>query len=357
MNGDRGVSVFGTKGASVHVRELTRALTALGHDVRVVSSRVDGSRPRGYDVPVQELRDGLEPPEGFVPDVVYERYSLRGTAGLRLARALDVPLVLEVNAPLPLEAARYRGLADGEALAADGELLRAADRLVAVSTGVAEWLCQLGVEPARVVVVRNGVDPARFGTEKPERPGLRRPLVGFVGSLKPWHDVDTLVAALGRFPQTDRPHLLVVGDGPERARLARTAADGGVVATFAGAVAHEDVPGLLASVDVAVVPYAADERFYFSPLKLMEALAAARPVVASAVGDVGHCVRDGETGRLCAPGDAEALAGAIADTLGDPARANAMANAGRRHVLADHTWEQNAAAVIRLAAGAAAVGV
>lgn len=353
MNADRGVSVFGTKGASVHVRELTRALAALGHDVRILSARVDGSRPRGYEVPVHELP---APPDGFAPDVVYERYSLRGTAGLRLARAFDVPLVLEVNAPLPLEAARYRGLDDAEALAADAELLRAADRLLAVSTGVADWLCELGVEPAHVVVIRNGVDPARFATDG-ARAQSRGPVVGFVGSLKPWHDVDTLVAALALIPRAERPHLLVVGDGPERGRLENAAAQARVDATFTGAVAHEDVPAQLAAADVVVVPYAADERFYFSPLKLMEALAAARPVVAADVGDVGHCVRDGETGRLYAPGDATGLAAAIRALLDDPAAAKAMASAGRRHVLAEHTWEQNAAAVVRLAAGASAVSV
>jgi glycosyltransferase involved in cell wall biosynthesis len=380
---DFGVPVFGTKGASIHVRELTRALSGLGHEVVILTPRADGARVQGFDVPVHELRPphgtgdrelqvrrygahlrrrGLEFLRAFAPEVVYERYSLFGTGGFHVARALDVPLLLEVNAPLAAEQARYRRLDDaGSALHVERALLLSADHVLAVSRGVERWLHGLGVDRERVTVVPNGVDHHRFRpngrarTDVREALGLDGMVVGFVGTLKPWHDVLTLVRALALFGASERPQLLVVGDGPERGRLAAAAEDAGIRATFTGAVAHESVPAYLSALDVAVVPYAADENFYFSPLKLVEYLAAARPVVAADIGDIGHCVRPGETGWLYEPGDESALAAAIRSVLADPVNAAAVAAAGRAHVCSEHTWEQAALAVVELAGSAQGV--
>lgn len=361
---DSGVPVFGTKGASVHVRELTRALATAGHDVLIVAVRTGDVRPPGFSVPVREADDLPAVLRDFDPHVVYERYSLFGTAGADAAGALGVPHILEVNAPLALEHARYRGRArHEEALLVERTLLGRADRIVAVSSGIERWLRGLGVEEQRIVVLPNGVDPRRFragaavGAASRQTLGLTGPVAGFVGSLKPWHDLATLVQALASISAPARPQLLVVGDGPERARVADTARAAGVEVTFTGAVRHDAVPAYLAAVDVAVAPYAADDAFYFSPLKLLEYLAAARPVIAADVGDIGHCVRPGETGWLYPAGDAGALADAIRDVLADPAQAAELGAAGRAHVCAEHTWKQVARSVVEVAETARAVSV
>jgi len=383
ISADFGVPVFGTKGASIHVRELTRALCRLGHEVVILTPRADGARPPGFDVPVHELppphatgdrerlvrgygrhlrRRSLDHLRAFAPDAVYERYSLFGTGGLHLARDLDVPLLLEVNAPLAAEQARYRDLdAAASALRVERAVLRSADRVLAVSSGVERWLCELGVDRGRVTVVPNGVDRDRFRPNARARAEIREALdlhgivVGFVGTLKPWHDVLTLVRALALFGASERPRLVVIGHGPERKRLAAAAEDAGVRATFTGAVPHESVPAYLSTLDVAVTPYAAAENFYFSPLKLVECLAVAVPVVAADIGDIGHCVRPGETGWLYEPGDESALAAAIRAVLADPVGAAAVAAAGRAHVCSEHTWEQAAFAVAELAESAQGV--
>jgi glycosyltransferase involved in cell wall biosynthesis len=362
LSADFGVPVFGDKGASVHVRELSRALAALGHELLILTPRADGLRPAGFDVPVHEVPPGRGHREqrrrryaavlrtralpllrAFRPHAIYERYSLFGTAGAMLARDLGVPHLLEVNAPLADEHARYRGLPDAaRARRVERQLLRTADGVIAVSPAIDGWLRSLGVD--RVTVLSNAVDPERFrppgGTRAPGRP-----VVGFVGSLKPWHDVATLVRALALL-DGERPALLVVGDGPIRERLAAEAARARVEATFTGAVAHERVPAHLAAVDVAVAPYARDDGFYFSPLKLVEYLAAAD------VGEIRHCVRPGETGCLYGPGDAGALAAAIRELLADRTRAAALGAAGRAHVRAQHTWRANAQRVVAVAQAA-----
>jgi glycosyltransferase involved in cell wall biosynthesis len=106
---------------------------------------------------------------------------------------------------------------------------------------------------------------------------------------------------------------------------------------------------------VAVVPYSAADDFYFSPLKLVEYLAAGRPVVAAAVGEIGHCIRPRETGLLYPPGNERALAVALAELLDDPGGAARLGLSGQEHVRGFHTWEQNAHAVTELAAEALAL--
>ena len=380
ISADFGVPVFGTKGASIHVRELTRALRLVGHEVLILTPRAGEARPEDFDVPVHEVpAEGVAGGERrrrtyasllrqralpllreFGPDAIYERYSLFGTAGARLARDLDVPLVLEVNAPLADEQARYRALDQvDEALRVERALLRTAERVVAVSRGLERWLRRIGVDDDRITVLPNGVDPERFRPRDVEAAAVRadlgmngRPLVGFVGTLKPWHDLATLVRALALLGAAERPELLVVGDGPDRAAIAAEADRLGVSATFTGAVSHDRVPAYVAAFDVAVAPYAADDGFYFSPLKLAEYLAAARPVVAADIGDIRHCVRPGETGCLYEPGDPVALAAAIRSVLADPGRAAELGAAGRAHVRAEHTWKANARAVAELSRAA-----
>lgn len=348
---DAGVPVYGTKGASVHVRELCRAFAELGHEVVVLAARRGSRRPAGFDIPVRELTpDALGT---FRPDAVYERYALFGTAGLTLARELGVPFALEVNAPLSDEQAAYRRLErPGEARELERRVLQAADRVIAVSPEVARWAAERGA--TRIMVVANGVDVDRFERAAGERERVRaelrlngEPAAGFLGTLKPWHDTRALVRAAALLRRSGRRvRLVVIGDGPEREALETLASETGVEATFTGAVPHERVPELLSALDVAVAPYRDEPGFYFSPLKLFEYLAAGRPVVAADVGDLSHCVRPGISGWLYRAGDDGALAAGIAAVLSDSRRADAFGRIGREHVRGHHTWKRNAEVVL-----------
>lgn len=394
---DPGVPVCGNKGASIHVSELTRSLRSLGHDVTVLTTRSGGAAPSDYDVPIIALepdpldatliaslgadtfagpsvaRDVRSMIAAFTlreralpllrsiePDLIYERYALFGTAGVALARELSVPLILEVNAALSDEQERHRGLAYGAtARQLERIVLGSADHVVAVSSALERWVVGNGVAPERVAVLPNAVDPARFGRAAKELVDIRaelgladRTVVGFLGTLKPWHDVATLVRAVAmlrdRHPSV---HLLVVGDGPERASLEALVGREWPTrsATFTGSVPHGAVASYLGAFDVAVVPYGDEPEMYFSPLKLFECLASGRPVVAADVGDIGHCIQHGSTGLLYRPGDAQALAAAVDVLLSDRPSASVMARAAREHVVAHHTWLGNARRIVELA--------
>jgi glycosyltransferase involved in cell wall biosynthesis len=386
---DFGVSPAGANGSAVHVRETVSALRASGHTVRVFSpvaregtdggaedvSSVPLSGPaasaaaiarREEDVPrhvASELRSLLYAeyaqrallPElmAFRPDVIYERYALFAYAGVSLGRVLDAPLLLEVNAPLSVEQGRHRELALVKtAQELERSIWTGADAVVAVSRAVADHARTLGVPDERVHELPNGVDPERFnpsmgGGAARARLGLDgEDVVGFVGSLKAWHDIGTLIDATILLNGQGFPaRLLVVGDGPEAERLA-----GQPHVTHTGSVPSETVPEYLSAMDAVVVPYSSDQQdHYFSPLKLMEAMAMARPVVAARAGQPAEIITDGTTGVLYEPGNAADLACKLRDILARPDRGSAMGSAARRQVLNTHTWERNASRITDLA--------
>jgi glycosyltransferase involved in cell wall biosynthesis len=373
---DPGVPVFGHKGASVHVQEVIRALVRHGPHVDLFATRIGGEVPSGLeDVPVhllppipsgdlvireqaalaanEGLQTALESEGGF--DLVYERYSLWSFAGMTYALAASVPGLLEANAPLIQEQIEHRGLADrASAERVAVRAFSAATALLAVSEDVAVYLESHPAARGRVHIVPNGVDPNRF------RPGLPPALpgspdtftVGFVGSLKPWHGLDTLVEGFAMLHRRcPAARLLVVGDGPERERLLARLTDQRLSeATYlAGAVAPDEVPQWLASMDVAVAPYPDTTHCYFSPLKVFEYMATTVPTIASQVGQPASVIEDGVNGVLVPPGDAAALATALERLRNDPDLRARLGRAGRATVVPDHTWDAVVGRILQLA--------
>lgn len=312
---DPGIPPDGSKGASVHFRSLAAAFAQLGTQLDVFMARAGDTsgfgphRARTVPVPKASGRRGELLQLGHAETMlaalhsagphtaVYERLSLFGLAGLAHARELGVPFLVEVNAPLWREAAAFREL--GLPNAARGvclDVLQQADRVLAVSRPLARELQAEGVAADRIEVLGNGADVAAFrgATAAAKPPALRgRPTLLFCGSLKPWHGVPFLLRAFAAL-RAQRPcGLWIVGDGPERPTIevAMRAFPGDIV--HEGAVDHDRIPALLQAADVVLAPYPAAAPAYFSPLKLVEALAAGRPMLVSRV----PCVLDSLQGH------------------------------------------------------------
>src|SRR5262249_55329491 len=120
-------------------------------------------------------------------------------------------------------------------------------------------------------------------------------------------------------------------------------------AQLTGAVPPSEVPRLLAGMDAAVAPYPKLPRFYFSPLKVYEYMAAGLPVVASRLGQLEELIRHGINGLLCPPGDAAALAAALAGLRADPGLRRRLGETARATVLRQHTWEAAVGRILCLA--------
>jgi glycosyltransferase involved in cell wall biosynthesis len=179
-------------------------------------------------------------------DVVLERYALESGAAAVACRTTGIPLVYEINAPIVVEAARYRALTGlAQALAREELVLRAADAAVVVSTALRDYLTCVAPD-LPVTVVPNGVDPARFPVRVP-RDASGVVTVGFVGSMKPWHGVQDLVTAFAalaaQYPQC---RLVLAGHGPSaeavRAQVSAAALTDRV--SLLGELPHEAVPAV-----------------------------------------------------------------------------------------------------------------
>lgn len=389
---DRGVPVGGHKGASLHVAELVRALGQRGADVHILAARVaspecttlgeaevtdvggsrgarraretllrssDGLEPGGGTAEAagilynQELARALEKLHRARPvDAVYERYSLWSHAAAGFARAHGIPYLLEVNAPLAEEQKRYRELRN-DAMAASLEryLFASADRVLVPSAALVAHAAAHGAHARNVVVVPNAADPARF------RPARRRAaardgfVIGFVGSLKPWHGLSDLALAFRRLARRDKGYrLLIVGDGPMRAEVEKQLDDWGLSsrATFTGAADHEAVPALVAAMDAALAPYPVDAPTYFSPIKIFEYMAAGVPIVASRVGQIAELLEHRRTALLYEPGSIAGLVACIEELRRRPALAQKVAAEGRRTLVRRYTWKRNAGQVLGL---------
>jgi glycosyltransferase involved in cell wall biosynthesis len=391
LTADRGVPVRGSKGASVHVRSVVRALDGLGVEslvlttrpgpedgptpaARIVKSRIRGRLERlarrmarwsqqRSAVEKQLLRlldnlalyrEGRRQARAWHPDLLYERYALCSVAGSLLARRLGIPHFLEVNAPLADEEARFRGLwAPRLTRWLEGWILRRADKVIVVSSALEAHARSLGVSPDRILVLPNAVDPQLFhprrdGWPVRERYDLQtRFVVGFSGSLKPWHGVDRVLGALASVArQLPQIHLLVVGDGPRRQQLEELAHRLGIDdrVHFVGSVAHDRVADYLAACDVLVAPYLPVENFYFSPLKIVEYLAMGRPVIASDIGQIREAF-DGARGVVrVPPADETHLAQQIVELALDETRRRRLGRAAASS--SSWTWEHLARQVL-----------
>ncbi|HEX5832185.1 MAG TPA: glycosyltransferase, partial [Gemmatimonadaceae bacterium] len=218
---------------------------------------------------------------------------------------------------------------------------RAATAVLANSPAVARLVVAEGVRPARVVTVPNFLEDEAFALLEPSaRQDARRRLgipdgalvVGAVAQLRPVKSLETLVAAMARLvPRFPSLHLVLVGDGPSRARLVGDADALGIAehVHFPGRL--ENRPNLHQLFDVSVL-CSVHEGF---PNTLVEAMAVGTPIVATRTGGVPDAVRHGENGLLVPPRDPARLAEAIAALLADAERRRAFGEAGRRRATAE----------------------
>lgn len=300
------------------------------------------------------LRKASKLMRSLSPHFIYERYSLWGITGLRLAKQHRVPLALEVNAPLVYEQQHYRQKLSWPRLAhwMERRVWRGADPVMAVSEPLRNHLIkEAGVAPERIRVLPNAVDAKWFSTlDTFSRNSEKQKtfVLGFVGSFKAWHGADFLLSVFEDFHKVEpSSHLVLIGDGPRKDSLQETTRNAGLekAVTFTGIIPHEKIRDYLATVHVALAPYPALENFYYSPLKLFEYMAAGRAVVASNAGQVGQIIRHRVNGLLYEPGDRTGLLNCLCELRNDAELREELGRNARR-TSEDFTWERNAARVI-----------
>ncbi|HWF49002.1 MAG TPA: glycosyltransferase family 4 protein [Solirubrobacteraceae bacterium] len=316
--------------------------------IRVIRSAVYPAPNRGFARRLVNhasfaISSVLASPLAGRPDVVIAESPPLFTAvsAVLIARAWRAPLVLNVADLWPESAVQLGALRDPRAIRLAEVLERFAYRhaaAITVPTAGMRTTVVNGGEPAdKVVHLANAVDPARFAADPPRGSDPRR--VIYCGTVGMAQGVGTLIDAAQELARAatgapERYEFLIVGDGAEREALMRKAGEQGLTnVRFEGRVERSRVPGLLASADLAVlclrdVPLFEDAL----PTKLLEYMAAGRPVVAAAAGDAARLLERSDAGIACAPDDPSALAASISEATRDPVRANEMGVNGRRYV-------------------------
>lgn len=358
-------------GQSVHVEELISAFREAGHEVLVVGPRFyEQSDFGGESATIARLRRLLPGLLGelaelaynvpawwrlrrafrsFRPDFVYERCNLYFLAGALLARLDRATLLLEVNAPLAEERARFGGLRlRALAFALERWTWRSATRVLPVTRVLGDRLVAAGVAEERIRVMPNGIVLDRFPPRaQPTR--AQGVVLGFVGFVRAWHGLDTVIDALEQQPEAATLTLVVVGDGPVRMALEQQAERLGVAGRvrFTGLVAHDQVAGHVLGFDIALQP---SVTAYASPLKIFDYMAAGCAIVAPDQPNIREILEHEHTALLFDPADPAAQWAAISRLLRDPAYRLALGARARATLIArDHTWRGNATRIAALA--------
>jgi glycosyltransferase involved in cell wall biosynthesis len=371
---------MGDGAEGIHIQEMVSAFRELGHEVRVVSligektnaktaqadrwKRLRGFIPSAlyefaelsYNVfggrrVAQAIRE-------FEPDVVYDRYNSYNTAAVGAAKRAGVPLMLEVNSPVAYERVAYENLQlkmPWLARRYERHICNSADHVFVVSTPLKRHLVdQVGVPAGRITVLPNGANPRTFdprtdGDPIRARHGIsNRIVIGFVGILRPWHGMEMLLDAFTELcGKHDNLHLLVVGDGPIQDDLKAQALATGVAdrVTFTGRLSHTEVRDHVAAFDIAVSPKAT---FYASPMKILEYMAMAKPVIAPAMDNIRDIIDDRRTGILFEEGSVSNLRDALDRLARDEGLRRTLGLAARAEIDADRNWRTLARRVTRI---------
>lgn len=202
--------------------------------------------------------------------------------------------------------------------------------------------------PEKIAVITNGADPVMPLSKKDTDDllyalGLQndQQIIGFVGSMHHWHGVDQVAALIGdvlsEFPQV--VFLFVGGGGAlEKALKDQLLSTHFTRVIFTGTVPYEKVSCYIQLFSIAIAPYPAIEVFYFSPVKLFEYMAAAKPIVAAKIGQIAEILSDRQNGLLYEPGNIEEMKQKLLLLLRDEALRRQIGANAEKTLLEAHTW-------------------
>ena len=373
-------------GYGTHMREMIAAFTALGHEVKPVIMGGTDITTNNLAIqgrsPLKKFIAACIPPyvwesakdyklnifdrscfkvlekeiQNFKPDVIYERAAYLQTSGIKAATKYNVEHILEVNAPYAEERVQMQGDSFFASSGAEVEklLLEKSSKIAVVSSALRDHLSSAyKIEQEKFILTPNSINPVRisYNTEKAgqQKHDLKlagKTVIGFVGSIFPWHGVDLLISAFKVvLDVTKKPiHLLIVGDGEILPKLkAQVEKDGlGNLITFTGNVQHQDVFNLIACMDICVM---AKSNWYGSPVKIFEYAAMGKAVIAPDNIPVRDVMQNGITGLLVQP-NVESLTQALVSFMENDELRESCAMAFRDLTLEKYTWKNNAELVL-----------
>ncbi len=284
------------------------------------------------------------------PDLMYERYAVGNFAPALVCRLMRIPLVVEVNDSVVIDRSRPLSFASLKR-AIERRVLRSAALVVTVSqrfkAQILEAFPDLGT---KILVCPNAVSERRFRLSNmpPDdalrsRLGLagRKVVLGSAGQFVRWHGLAEFVGAMSGVARELDAAFLFIGDGPVRPEVMAAARAAGIEerVIFTGMIPHAMVPSHLALLDLAVIPFS---NIHGSPMKLMEFMAMALPVIAPDLPPIREVIDDRRTGRIFRNGDMDDMRKVLLEMLADAEACRGMGQHARTHVLSNLTWAAHA---------------
>ncbi|CAK8719879.1 Glycosyltransferase involved in cell wall bisynthesis [Candidatus Electrothrix aarhusensis] len=370
------------EGSWVHTSQFIATLKKIHHDVKVYtplahqgattpvakrSSNREGSTSPGLMNNFREIRllavmftrraiGELRLLRNVKPDVVILRQE-RYLSSILLCRLFNIPIIVEVNGPalenqfLPKDE-QLRGKAFWQWL--EKKMLAMPDHIMVVSKTLKQHYVTCCIPYQKITCIPNGVDIHTFnpditGDRIRDKLDLKgKTVVGFSGTFAPWHGIGFLADAMKRIIESKKYKdvvLLLVGK-PGYAITMPDLPD--AVTTITGHIPHEEMPEYLAVIDIFVAPYPEIAPFYFSPLKIFEAMSMGKPVIASAQGQICELITDNISGLLYPPGDQSALIKNIERLICDTQFRNDLGQNARKMIETNFTWKDNANRMLNL---------
>lgn len=350
------IDSFNVGGTEAQAVELARRLPATGYEVTVGCLKREGpleGRLQGTGVAIREFRSpgGIDSASGLRQllsmswflrsfDIVHTHDLWSNLIGVPAARLAGVPAIVSSRRDLS-HFDWYQGKRRvwlkwiqgmGGAVVTNAVPIR--DALVREDR----------FDPRKVHVIHNGVDIAKFRAGRSDRvrlfpdagPGQLVVLVGNMHSDVKGHPwlIASAPAVLLQFPHT---RFVLAGDGEQRSAFEKQAKDLGVARNFLFLGRRADIPDILASCDIAVLPSRAEGL----PNAVLEYMAAGLPVIVSRVGGNPELVQDGVRGIVVPPGDSAALSAALLRFLAEPSLARRLAEAGHEFAVRNFSFERS----------------
>lgn len=278
---------------------------------------------------------------------IYERYSLFMFVTVWLGKLKKIPVILEVNDSAAVD--RVRPLYfQSIAMRIERWVFQNADGLVFVSTVFRDRALRNHGKLAPTIITPNAANIAQFSFTDEQRSQARAKwkldghvVCGYLGAFVPWHGIDGFVYAIAEHLKS-APHLklLLVGDGAKFAEVEAFIAERGLgdQIILTGRVSHDQVPGLLAAMDMAILPSAGD---YTSPVKLFEFMACGVPPIAPDFLPIQEVLSEGQTGWMFPAGDLRAAVNAVLLRSQDLTGLQAVGQAARAYIAAERQWRHN----------------
>jgi glycosyltransferase involved in cell wall biosynthesis len=291
----------------------------------------------------------------FEPDLIYERTAYLQNSGINVASRHGIKHVSEINAPFPEERVHFSGKSLFLKQARDHErqILAKTDLISTVSSALKSHLSEkLSRIEEKILVIPNSVNPLEVVHKEEDKEEIRttyqlqgKVVIGFVGSIFPYHGIDLLIDAFSKISDGVDCRLLIVGDGITLPDLKARARLAGVLdrCIFTGSVPHRKVYAFIEAMDLCCMP---KSNWYGSPVKLFEYGLMEKPIIAPDVAPVKDVMEDRKDGLLVDP-DSDKLAEAIAFLLEHEELARKMAISWRTKVLSEYTWDHAAKRIIK----------